>query len=126
MECLVADLSGIARGKAMPAKKFSKQAYFHLPTSIFTQSITGEWMDDTLLNQIEPDMVMRPDYATTSAAPWTADVTLQIIHDVYDQNNELKPVATLNVLQRVIALYQDMGLKPIVAPEMEFFLWHQI
>ncbi len=79
-------------------------------------------MDDTLLNQIEPDMVMRPDYATTSAAPWTADVTLQIIHDVYDQNNELYPVAPRNVLKRVIALYQDMGLKPIVAPEMEFFL----
>ena len=82
VECLVADLSGIARGKAMPANKFSKQAYFHLPTSIFTQSITGDWMDDTLLNQIEPDMVLRPDYSTASAAPWTGDVTLQIIHDV--------------------------------------------
>jgi glutamine synthetase len=122
VECLVADLSGIARGKAMPANKFSKQAYFHLPTSIFTQSITGDWMDDTLLNQIEPDMVLRPDYSTASAAPWTGDVTLQIIHDVYDQNNVLYPVAPRNVLKRVIALYQDLGLRPIVAPEMEFFL----
>jgi glutamine synthetase len=91
--------------------KFSKQAYFHLPTSIFTQSITGDWMDDTLLNQIEPDMVLRPDYSTASAAPWTGDVTLQIIHDVYDQNNVLYPVAPRNVLKRVIALYQDLGLQ---------------
>jgi glutamine synthetase len=79
-------------------------------------------MDDTLLNQIEPDMVLRPDYSTASAAPWTGDVTLQIIHDVYDQNNVLYPVAPRNVLKRVIALYQDLGLRPIVAPEMEFFL----
>jgi glutamine synthetase len=49
-------------------------------------------------------------------------VTLQIIHDVYDQNNVLYPVAPRNVLKRVIALYQDLGLQPIVAPEMEFFL----
>ena len=122
VECLVADLSGIARGKAMPANKFSKQSYFHLPTSIFTQSITGDWMDDTLINQIEPDMILRPDYATASAAPWTGDVTLQIIHDVYDQNDTLYPVAPRNVLKRVISLYHELGLRPIVAPEMEFFL----
>ena len=34
----------------------------------------------------------------------------------------LYPVAPRNVLKRVIALYQDLGLRPIVAPEMEFFL----
>ena len=67
-------------------------------------------------------MILRPDYATASAAPWTGDVTLQIIHDVYDQNDTLYPVAPRNVLKRVISLYHELGLRPIVAPEMEFFL----
>ena len=46
VECIVADLSGIARGKAMPALKFAKQKHFYLPNSIFLQSINGDWVDD--------------------------------------------------------------------------------
>ena len=122
VECILADLSGIARGKAMPASKFKKQDFFYLPTSIFSQTITGEWLDDSLLTSIEPDMVLKPDFSTTSAAPWTADVTLQIIHDVFDQQGNPYPVAPRNVLKRVVALYENIGLSPIVAPEMEFFL----
>ena len=30
VECIIADLPGIARGKAVPARKFSRQDYFHL------------------------------------------------------------------------------------------------
>ena len=39
VECVIADLPGIARGKAVPAKKFSRQKSFHLPDSIFFQTI---------------------------------------------------------------------------------------
>ena len=46
VECIVADLSGIARGKAMPAAKFAKQSHFYLPNSIFLQTINGDWVDD--------------------------------------------------------------------------------
>jgi len=43
VECVIADLPGIARGKAVPATKFSRQNSFHLPDSIFFQTITGGW-----------------------------------------------------------------------------------
>ncbi|MDG2341026.1 MAG: glutamine synthetase, partial [Paracoccaceae bacterium] len=43
VECIISDLPGIARGKAVPAKKFEKQSSFHLPDSIFYQTITGDW-----------------------------------------------------------------------------------
>src|SRR6056297_805707 len=43
VECVIADLPGIARGKAVPASKFARQEYFHLPDSIFFQTITGGW-----------------------------------------------------------------------------------
>ena len=35
VECLIADLTGVARGKAMPASKFATQDQFYLPNSIF-------------------------------------------------------------------------------------------
>ena len=39
VECIVSDLPGIARGKAVPASKFARQDYFHLPDSIFYLSL---------------------------------------------------------------------------------------
>ncbi|MCR8723063.1 glutamine synthetase family protein [Frigidibacter sp. ROC022] len=122
VECIVADLSGIARGKAMPASKFARQTHFYLPNSIFLQTITGDWADDAESGYTEPDMVLTPDFSTASAAPWTADITLQVIHDIHDQAGVPVPIAPRNVLKRVVALYNEIGLDPIVAPEMEFFL----
>ena len=118
IECIVADIAGVARGKAMPASKFARQEKFYLPNSIFLQTITGEWADNPSGAFTEPDMVLTPDYSTTTAAPWTADYTLQVIHDVYDQMGEPVPVAPRNVLKRVVVLFEAKGWRPIVAPEM--------
>ena len=123
VECVIADLPGIARGKAVPAKKFSRQKSFHLPDSIFFQTITGGWGEAAGEEGfVERDMVLRPDISTASAAPWTGDWTLQIIHDAFDRKEEPIPFAPRNVLKRVIDLYHAKGWDPIVAPEMEFFL----
>ncbi|WP_417808872.1 glutamine synthetase family protein [Thioclava sp.] len=122
VECIVADIAGVARGKAMPASKFQFQDRFFLPNSIFLQTITGEWTDNPSGAFTEPDMILTPDFSTATAAPWTADWTLQIIHDVEDQEGNPVPIAPRNVLKRVLALYEAEGWKPIIAPEMEFFL----
>ncbi len=123
VECLIADLSGIARGKAMPASKFATQDQFFLPNSIFYQTITGGWADGTdAVGYTEPDMVLKPDFSTASAAPWTADWTLQVIHDAYSKEGEPISFAPRNVLKRILSLYEAKGWKPVVAPEMEFYL----
>ena len=123
VECIIADLPGIARGKAVPASKFARQGHFHLPDSIFYQTITGDWGEAADADGfIEKDMILRPDMSTASAAPWTGDWTLQVIHDAYDRKGNPIPYAPRNVLRRVCALYAAQGWKPIVAPEMEFFL----
>ena len=123
VECIVADLPGVARGKAVPASKFARQDYFHLPDSIFYQTITGDWGEAAGEDGfIERDMVLKPDMQTASAAPWTADWTLQVIHDAYDRDGVPVPFSPRNVLKRVCQLYRDQGWEPVVAPEMEFFL----
>ncbi|MFN3642091.1 MAG: glutamine synthetase family protein [Gemmobacter sp.] len=121
VECVVSDIAGVARGKAMPASKFAKQATFFLPNSIFLQTITGDWADNPSGAFTEPDMIMVPDFSTASAAPWTADVTLQVIHDAVDQQGRPVPVSPRNVLRRVVELYEAEGWRPIIAPEMEFY-----
>ncbi len=124
VECIVADLAGVARGKAMPGAKFFQQAHFYLPNSIFFQTITGDWAEikGSDADYTEPDMVLTPDFSTALPAPWTADWTLQIVHDIHDQTGTPLPFAPRNVLKRVVGLYNAAGWTPIVAPEMEFYL----
>ena len=123
VECIISDLPGIARGKAMPAAKFARQTRFFLPNSIFFQTITGDWGEAAGEEGFtEPDMILKPDFSTASAAPWADDKTVQVIHDAFDQKDKPIPMAPRNVLRRVCDLYRKKGWEPIVAPEMEFFL----
>lgn len=123
VECIIADLPGIARGKAVPASKFAKQKHFHLPNSIFFQTITGGWGEAAGEKGFtEPDMILVPDIDTASAAPWTGDWTLQVIHDAYDQSGDPIPFAPRNVLKTVVEAFHAKGWHPVVAPELEFYL----
>jgi len=123
VECMISDLPGIARGKAVPAAKWEKLTQFHLPESIFFQTLTGGWGEAAGdAGFTEPDMILKPDYATATAAPWTADGTLQVIHDAFDTKGDPIQFSPRNVLKRVVALYEAEGWTPVVAPEMEFFL----
>ena len=123
VECVIADLPGIARGKAVPASKWEKQSHFHLPNSIFFQTITGDWGEAAGPGGwTEPDMILKPDMGTAAAAPWADDGTLQVIHDAFDQKGDPVSFAPRNVLKRVVDLYRAQGWTPVVAPEMEFYL----
>ena len=123
VECVISDFPGVARGKAVPASKFAKQNHFYLPNSIYMQTLTGGWAEAAGdEGWIEPDMILKPDMDTATAAPWTADVSLQVIHDAYGRDDNPIATAPRNVLKRVVQLFREKGLEPIVAPEMEFFL----
>jgi glutamine synthetase len=123
VECIISDLPGIARGKAVPAGKFARQTKFYLPESIFFQTIAGGWGEAAGPQGFtEPDMVLVPDMDTATAAPWTGDWTLQVIHDALRTDGTPVPFAPRNVLKRIVGLYAEQGLIPVVAPEMEFYL----
>jgi len=91
VECIVSDFAGMSRGKAMPALKFSRADRMYLPGSIFYQTITGEYVDleDMPEQWTESDLVMVPDYSTATAVPWSADVTIQVVHDATFQGQGL-------------------------------------
>ncbi len=123
VECIVPDLAGMSRGKAMPSHKFSPSQTFFLPVSLFYQTISGEWVDMEIQNQWrESDVVLRPDMSTASAVPWADDATLQVINDLETRDGQPLGLAPRNVLKRVLRFYAEKGWQPIVAPELEFYL----
>ncbi len=124
VECVVPDLAGTSRGKAMPARKFARADAMYLPTSIFYQTITGEYVDlDGMEDQwTESDLVLAPDFSAATAVPWSDDVTLQVVHDIFHQDGRPMGMAPRNVLKRVVDKYLERGWRPVVAPELEFYL----
>jgi len=124
VECLVPDITGNARGKIIPADKFSHDYGTRLPEGIFATTVTGEFPDDyyDLTSPSDSDMMLRPDPDTVRMVPWAADATAQVIHDCYTKTGEPHELAPRNVLRRVLAAYAELGLRPVVAPELEFFL----
>lgn len=124
VECLVPDITGNARGKIIPAAKFSHDYGTRLPEGIFATTVTGDYPDeyDDLVSASDSDMVLRPDPDTVRMVPWATDPTAQVIHDCYTKEGRPHELAPRNVLRRVLALYEGLGLKPVIAPELEFFL----
>ena len=77
-------------------------------------------------------MILDPDYSTTTAAPWTGDWTLQVIHDAYDRKNKPVPFAPRNVLKKVLELYKketfivDIPKIFILSNENQFKKWYNL
>ena len=123
VECIVPDLAGMSRGKAMPANKFSPQYETYLPVSIFYQTVAGQDVEMDIANQwAEGDLVLKPDMSTARAVPWAKSPTLQVIHDLFTRDGTPVSIAPRQVLKNVVELFAEQGWKPVVAPELEFYL----
>ena len=122
VEALVPDLTGNARGKFIPAAQFLQQGYPRLPESILIQTVTGEYSDDhwSFVEPTDADMILKPDASTMRVVPWARERTAQIIHDCYTMDGKPHPLSTRNILRKVLSLYEADGLRPVVAPEVEF------
>jgi glutamine synthetase len=126
IECLVPDLTGVARGKILPREKFTEDRGMRLPEVVVAMGVTGEFPEEgpyyDVITPTDRDMHLRPDPTTARIVPWAVDPTAQIIHDCYDRDGVLIPYAPRSVLRRVCDLFDGKGWNPVVAPELEFYL----
>lgn len=126
VECLVPDMSGIPRGKILPAHKFLGSfgdRGLRIPESIFVQSISGEYPDtEEVTNPANSDVYLQPDPNTIRLVPWYTEPTAQVIADCTYADGRPVDISPRAVLRRVLSHYQEQGWRPIVAPELEFYL----
>lgn len=126
VECVTPDQTGIARGKIQPTSKFINEGGIRLPESVLLQTATGDYPDDdayyNLLDPADIDMLLRPDERACFVVPWAEEPTAQVIHDCYDSMGNMIGLSPRAVLRKVLSLYEAQGWKPIVAPEVEFYL----
>jgi glutamine synthetase len=124
VEAIIPDMAGVARGKIMPAEKFTADEGMKLPESIFLQTVTGDYPPDTTsaMSPAEIDIVLKADTKTVREVPWAAEPTAQVIHDCFYSDGRRVTMAPRHVLRHVLELYAQRGWEPVVAPELEFYL----
>jgi len=126
VECLLPDINGVMRGKIVPREEFIAALAgdgIRVPETALILSVTGESdYNSRVAAEVDLDMFMAPDPATVRIVPWYECPTAQVICDALDKRGQPVDFAPRSVLKRVLDAYAERGIKPIVAPELEFYL----
>lgn len=129
VECIVPDINGVQRGKVLPAKKFLgsvSDKSLRIPGSVFICTIDGHYPED--IDDIwdkDPDKILIADAETIRVAPDFKSPTAFVIADAYNRDGSVVDIAPRAILKKVLGLYAAKGWRPIIAPEVEFYLVSQ-
>jgi len=116
------DLHGVARGKDVPLVEFDRVSEHGLAFCAAVMS-TDLRHTPVLGGEIGyPDLIARPDLASLTLLPWEPGVA-SCIADVHPVTaGAAAPADPRGAVRRAVAAYEELGLAPIVGPELEFFL----
>jgi glutamine synthetase len=126
VECLVADMNGVIRGKVWPAAKFLQSIdnnSLRMPSSIFAVTVTGEYADEHDADSFaDPDVSLHPDLESLRVAPGFKTPTAFVFADAHHKNGGEYEIAPRHILKKVLALFETIGWRMVIAPELEFYL----
>jgi glutamine synthetase len=123
VECVIPDMSSIARGKILPKDLFLEAGEMRLPKSVLLNTVNGEQPDNgPFVGETDPDMICIPDPDTIRVVPWAVEPVALMIHDCVNFDGTPVSISPRAILRRVLSLYIERGWHPVVAPEMEFYL----
>jgi len=123
LELLLPDMNGVPRGKTIAGTEYSETNLPHLAEAIFFQTITGGYSDAFVsYDPNDGDLLMKADWSTYRSTPWKPGDVGQVICETQDKQGNPIPYDPRNVLKRVLSVYNDLELFPVIAPEVEFYL----
>ncbi len=122
------DLHGICRSKLVPARRLEEvleEGCNHVTATYAIDFANDIAMGSGLGDEIQwRDMTIKPDPATFTVLPYL-EGTARFIGNAYGPDGKPLPVDPRYVLQRIIKRYEDLNFNPMVASELEFFLFNQ-
>lgn len=126
IEAFFTDVSGIARGKVLRREEL--EAAFSdgrpLPGSIFGLDITGRDVEEAglLWADGDADRVLLPVPGTLTRAPWRATPSGLMLMTAVERDGRPMHADPRQALARVVARFADLGLMPVAAIELEFYV----
>ncbi len=126
LDVFYCDLSCVMRGKRFPVAQADKvfKTGMMTPGSTFLLSVNGESMDPEGMgfSDGDPDEMGMPIDGTLVPSPWAQLPTAQVMLTLQSLAGEPYYFEPRNVLARVLEKFSDLGLRPVVAFELEFYL----
>ena len=127
VDLLLPDMNGLLRGKRITRDALEK-VYADgvcLPMSLIATDITGNTVEETGLGYDigDEDRVCRPVPGSLRPVPWSPRPMAQLLLSMEDAKGETFEANPREVLKRVLDRYAARGLKPVVAVELEFYLF---
>ena len=126
LEVLMPDMNGIFRCKRIHRSEFGALFDGALKSPATQPLVTtmGEYDHevDPRLVAGEPDNKLLPVSGSLSPIPWLDSPTGQVIASHYALDGEPAWMDPRHVLARVLERFSSMGLKPVIATELEFYL----
>jgi glutamine synthetase len=123
IECITPDLNGVPRGKVMTAEGFFAPRRLQMARGVMLQCIMGGYPPPGYYGGDDGDLVLRPDPNQVHRLPWSEQPRALAICDGVDMDGGLCPLSTRSLLRQVLGEYAQQGLAPVVATELEFFVF---
>lgn len=125
-DLFITDLNGNLRGKRMPGsaqKKVLKEGV-KLPRSVIG---FDHWGDDVLENGLvfetgDSDGICMPVHPEPINVPWAEAPRNQVLAMMFDPDGQPFDADPRQILLNVVARFKAMGLTPVMATELEFYL----
>lgn len=123
IECITPDLNGVPRGKVMTAEGFLEGRRLQMARGVLLQCIMGGYPDARFYGDEDGDLALNADPAQIYRLPWSDSPRALAICDADELSGESSPLSTRGQLKAVIARYAARGLAPVVATELEFYVF---
>lgn len=118
------DLIGTERGKDILVNRFARTVGDGVAfcRSVYGTTPMGGVVDmEGGISAGLPDVVAFPDLTTLQAVPWEPGVA-SCIADVFNADGSPSQENPRNVLKRVVAQFAELGMRPFIGPELEFYV----
>ena len=123
IECVTPDLNGVPRGKVMTAEGFLEGRRLQLARGVLLQCIMGGYPAAKYYGSDDGDLALIADPEQTHRLPWSDEPRALAICDADELDGEPSNLSTRGQLKSVIARYARHGWSPVVATELEFFVF---
>ncbi|MEL0169471.1 MAG: glutamine synthetase family protein [Pseudomonadaceae bacterium] len=123
VECVTPDLNGIPRGKVMTAEGFLADRRLQLARGVLLQGVMGGYPEARFYGSDDGDLVLRAVADQVHVLPWLERPRALAICEAVELDGQLSGLSSRALLSNVVARYAERGWTPVVATELEFFLF---
>ncbi|HVK92875.1 MAG TPA: glutamine synthetase family protein [Mycoplana sp.] len=126
IQAVVCDLNGILRGKRVPVSQARKvlEGGIRMPLSIVGVDVWGEDIvgSSQVFTSGDQDGVCSPTGRGALPVGWTLKPSAVVPLWLFKENGEPFLADPRQALAHIVRQYHELGLRPVVASEMEFYL----